>query len=147
MVAGVAFPAFIVVQKVLGLERAMLPLEIFKSFSVYAICCVGFMGRWVMFVYVYYVPLFYQAVRGHSATDSGVDILALMLATVVAVIAAGRLVGIYGYYWCAPPELQTRRPKSLTRRALGPFLWLVPCCRRSEVVYFTLFARTRRQPS
>lgn len=50
-------------------------------------------------IYVYYVPLFYQAARGRSATDSGVDIIALMLSTVVAVIGAGRIVSAWGYYW------------------------------------------------
>lgn len=77
----------------------MLPLQIFRSISIYAICALGFLSRWVMFIYVYYLPLYYQAARGRSATDSGVDIIALMLATVFAVIGAGRLVGTFGYYW------------------------------------------------
>ncbi|KAJ6600865.1 transporter [Mycena sp. CBHHK59/15] len=71
-------------------DRAMVPTGIFSSASVYAI----------------YIPIFYQAVKGHSATSSGIDLLPFMLGVVLTVIGAGQLVGRFGYYWpflvCAP---------------------------------------------
>lgn len=43
--------------------------------------------------------VYYQAVRHHNATKSGIDILAFMLAVVISVVAAGRIVSITGRYW------------------------------------------------
>lgn len=44
-------------------------------------------------------PIYFQAVRNHDATQSGVDILAFCLATVLSVIICGRLVSVLGRYW------------------------------------------------
>lgn len=44
-------------------------------------------------------PLYYQAVRRDSATNSGIALLALMLSTVVFVIISGQLVARIGRYW------------------------------------------------
>lgn len=82
-------------------NKALLPLEIFKSTSIYAICVFAFMTRVVMFVFIYYLPIFYQAVRGRNATSSGINIIPLMVSTVIALILSGRLISRFGYYWCA----------------------------------------------
>ena len=52
-----------------------------------------------MLILTYYIPIYYQAAKNHSATKSGVDILALMLSVVISVIASGRIVGTFGNYW------------------------------------------------
>jgi len=52
-----------------------------------------------MLLLTYYIPIYYQAAKNHTATDSGVDILALMLGTVFSVIISGRIVGTFGRYW------------------------------------------------
>jgi hypothetical protein len=44
-----------------------------------------------------YIPIFYQAVRHHSATKSGIDLLPFMLGLVVTVIISGQIVGKTGY--------------------------------------------------
>ncbi|BGP56817.1 hypothetical protein JCM8202v2_004448 [Rhodotorula sphaerocarpa] len=62
-------------------DRALVPPKVFKSLSIYAIC------------------VYYQAVRHHSAVKSGIDILAYMLAVVISVVVAGRLVSVTGRYW------------------------------------------------
>jgi hypothetical protein len=48
-------------------------------------------------MYLQYIPIFYQAVRHHSATKSGIDILPFMLAQVLTIVAAGQVVGKTGY--------------------------------------------------
>ncbi|GAA5850295.1 hypothetical protein JCM3766R1_001160 [Sporobolomyces carnicolor] len=98
VVAGVGFLAFMSWQYYLG-DRALVPPRIFKDYSIWAICVNCFMTRCSMLILTYYIPIFYQAARNHSATDSGVDILALMLGTVFSVIISGRLVGTFGRYW------------------------------------------------
>ncbi|KAF7323266.1 Major facilitator superfamily protein [Mycena chlorophos] len=79
-------------------DRAMVPVKIFRSLSIYAIVVYSFLLRFVHLLVIYYIPIYYQAVRHHSATSSGIDLLAFMLASVVSVIGAGQLVGRFGRY-------------------------------------------------
>ncbi|KAJ7174046.1 ABC transporter, partial [Mycena crocata] len=80
-------------------DRAMTPMKIFKSRSVYAILLYSFLTRFSLLIFSYYIPIFYQAVRHASATNSGIDLLPFMLGVVITVISAGQLVGRFGYYW------------------------------------------------
>ncbi|KAJ7185328.1 major facilitator superfamily domain-containing protein [Mycena filopes] len=80
-------------------ETAMVPTGIFKSRSIYALLVFAFLTRFSQLIFSYYIPIFYQAVRGHSATKSGIDLLPFMLGTVITIISAGQLVGQWGYYW------------------------------------------------
>jgi Na+/melibiose symporter-like transporter len=47
----------------------------------------------------YYLPLWYQATKGVSATKSGLDILPYMLSTVVAAALSGGIISKTGRYW------------------------------------------------
>jgi Na+/melibiose symporter-like transporter len=47
----------------------------------------------------YYLPLWYQATKGVSATKSGLDILPYMLSTVVAAGLSGGVINKTGRYW------------------------------------------------
>ncbi|KAJ7073623.1 ABC transporter [Mycena amicta] len=80
-------------------ERAMVPTAIFKSRSIYAIVSYSFLSRFSLLLFSYYIPIFYQAVRHHSATKSGIDLLPFMLGVVLSVILCGQVVGRFGYYW------------------------------------------------
>ena len=77
----------------------MVPLCIFKSRSIYAIVFYCFLTRFSFLLFSYYIPVFYQAVRHKSATDSGASLLPFLLGSVLSVISAGQFVGIVGYYW------------------------------------------------
>ncbi|KAJ7145232.1 MFS general substrate transporter [Mycena filopes] len=96
--AAVLTVAFISWEIYLG-ETAMVPTSIFKSRSIYALLIFAFLTRFSQLILSYYIPIFYQAVRGHSATKSGIDLLPFMLGTVITIIIAGQLVGQWGYYW------------------------------------------------
>ncbi|GAA5957324.1 hypothetical protein JCM21900_000808 [Sporobolomyces salmonicolor] len=98
VVAGVAFIACVFWERYLG-DKAMVPGKLFKAISVYAILVSCFMTRCSMLLLTYYVPIYYQAVKHHDATKSGVDILPLMLSTVISVVVAGRIVARFGRYW------------------------------------------------
>jgi len=96
--AGVVAAAYIVWEMYMG-ERGMTPTLIFKSRSVWAILAYCFLTRFSFLLYSYYIPIFYQAVRHHSATKSGIDLIPFMLSLVLTVIAAGQIVGKTGYLW------------------------------------------------
>ncbi|KAJ7765658.1 ABC transporter [Mycena metata] len=80
-------------------DKAMMPTAIFKSRSIYAILIFCFLNRFSMFIFTYYIPLFYQAARAHSATKSGVDFLPFMIGVVITAAFAGGIVAKTGYYW------------------------------------------------
>ncbi|KAJ8071804.1 hypothetical protein OCU04_002118 [Sclerotinia nivalis] len=50
------------------------------------------------YVYIYFLPIWFQAIGGVSAVDSGTRLLPLMLATVLATILAGVAIQKIGYY-------------------------------------------------
>ncbi|KAJ7738153.1 ABC transporter [Mycena metata] len=95
---GVLGIVFLLWERHIG-DRAMTPLKIFKSPSIYAIVAFGFFNRFTNLLYAYYLPIFYQVVRRHSAFKSGVDLLPLLLSGVVFVISGGVLVSRFGYYY------------------------------------------------
>ncbi|KAJ3797369.1 ABC transporter [Lentinula aff. detonsa] len=103
--AGVCTIAFIAWEIYRG-DIAMVPTQIFKSRSVYAIITYSFLTRFSLLLFSYYIPIFYQAVRHRTATDSGIDLLPFMLSVVLSVVGSGQIVGKFGYYWpflvCAP---------------------------------------------
>lgn len=45
-----------------------------------------------------YLPIWFQAIKGVSAVQSGIDTIPLVLALVVGAIGAGQLTGLLGYY-------------------------------------------------
>ncbi|GAA5851638.1 hypothetical protein JCM9279_002525 [Rhodotorula babjevae] len=98
VVAGVLAIVLVFWQRYLG-DRAMVPGKIFKNVGVYAICISAFMTRCSLLILTYYIPIYYQAVRNHNATQSGIDILAFCISVVISVVVAGRLVSITGRYW------------------------------------------------
>ncbi|KAJ4474439.1 ABC transporter [Lentinula aciculospora] len=103
--AGVCTIAFIAWEIYLG-DGAMVPTQIFKDRSIYAIIAYSFLTRFSLLLFSYYIPIFYQAVRHKTATESGIDLLPFMLSVVLSVIGSGQIVGKFGYYWpflvCAP---------------------------------------------
>jgi hypothetical protein len=46
-----------------------------------------------------YLPIFFQAVRHHSAARSGIDIIPFMLTMVLCLVISGGFVKKVGHYW------------------------------------------------
>ncbi|KAF7364979.1 Major facilitator transporter-like protein [Mycena venus] len=98
VVSGVLGVVYVLWERHLG-DRAMTPTAIFKSLSIWAILAYSFLGRFSLLLFSYYIPLFYQSARHHSATKSGIDLLPFMLGVTLTVIFAGQIVGRTGRYW------------------------------------------------
>lgn len=48
--------------------------------------------------YLYYIPIYFQAVRGKSATNSGVRMIAMDAARIIFIIISGGLIAKFGHY-------------------------------------------------
>ncbi|KAJ7250375.1 DHA14-like major facilitator [Mycena rebaudengoi] len=94
---GVLISTFIAIQ-IWQQEDATVPPRILKQrtvmSSVWFAMCLGAS----FFVLVYFLPIWFQAIKGVSAVKSGIDSLGMILSLVVASLIGGVLVTIYGYY-------------------------------------------------
>ncbi|CAK7243483.1 MAG: hypothetical protein STHCBS139747_005008 [Sporothrix thermara] len=97
VVFGLCFVAWLAVQLRAG-DAATLPLRIVRNRSMAAGMLYMFCTMGLLYPLMYYVPVWFQAVRGVSAQQSGVDILAMTVPTAVVAFAAGFLTTAIGYY-------------------------------------------------
>ena len=79
-------------------EKGTVPPRIVANRSIasgmWSQFCIGSS----MMLMIYYIPIWFQAVKDVSAVKSGINILPLILGLVVASISAGILVSRIGYY-------------------------------------------------
>ena len=75
-----------------------MPPRILGYRSVTASTWFAFCHSASMMAVVYYLPLWFQAVQNVDAVQSGIRILPIIVAIVVASIFAGPTVSVVGYY-------------------------------------------------
>ncbi|KAI1483689.1 MFS transporter [Daldinia eschscholtzii] len=97
VVFGVLAIIFWIVEVLQG-DRATVPMRVLKNKNIiggvwYGVC----MGA-ALFVFSYYLPIWFQAVKGVSATQSGIDNLPSILGLVVFSIIGGGLATVLGMY-------------------------------------------------
>ncbi|KAL8277526.1 hypothetical protein RQP46_010081 [Phenoliferia psychrophenolica] len=71
-------------------EKALVPYAIFKSVSVFAIIFFSFCTRFCLLIFTYYVPIYYQAGRDHSAENA---VGAGLMYTINEHTAGSRVIG------------------------------------------------------
>lgn len=94
---GVLFAAFIIVQ-ITTQATAQIPARIIKNRSIlaggfYIFCVAGGMMNMI-----YFIPVWFQAVKGVSAEESGIRTIPLVLSLVLGTITAGAATSKIGYY-------------------------------------------------
>jgi EmrB/QacA subfamily drug resistance transporter len=93
---GVLTAVFIVIQYYKG-ENATVPFSVVKQRSVAAACWFAFCLGGTFFVMIYWVPIWFQAIQGVSALESGIRSIPLVLSVVVASIISGIGTTAIGY--------------------------------------------------
>lgn len=79
-------------------EQATVPPRIITQRSIAAAMFFCFFNGAGMMVLMYYLPIWFQAVKGASAVHSGLMLLPTVLSVVVASIASGIIISRVGYY-------------------------------------------------
>ncbi|KAK4502565.1 hypothetical protein PRZ48_005991 [Zasmidium cellare] len=97
VVFGVTLLAFITVQ-ILRPNTATIPPRLLKNRTIVAGMFYTFCMASMMMLAVYFLPIYFQAIKNTSAVKSGIDTLPLVLSLVVGSILSGQLVGKIGYY-------------------------------------------------
>lgn len=79
-------------------EQATVPPRILRNRTVWSGGFFAFAAGAAFFIAIYYLPLWFQAVKGATALESGIRNLPTLIAVVVFSIGAGALVTVFGYY-------------------------------------------------
>lgn len=88
---------FIYSQIKLG-DKGTLPPRLFKNRNVaFALVFACFFGSG-FFALIFYLAIYFQSVKGSSATHAGIQLLPLLISTVLSSIVTGGLITAIGYY-------------------------------------------------
>ena len=97
IIFGLCMIVFIAIQRWKG-EAATVPPRIFLQRSILSGACFSLFGGSALMIMVYYLPIWFQAIKGVSAVKSGIMTVPIILALVIANILAGVVVTHTGYY-------------------------------------------------
>ncbi|KAJ7073162.1 DHA14-like major facilitator [Mycena amicta] len=97
VVFGALIAGFVGVQ-IWRQEDATVPPRILKQRSILAGSWFTFSLGSSFFILVYYLPIWFQAIKGVSAVKSGIDNLPMILSMVIASLIAGGAITVVGYY-------------------------------------------------
>ena len=98
VIGAVLLVVFFVLQIFLSPDVATIPIRVLKSRSVifgalFSFCLSGALAIWT-----YYLPLWFQVIKGASALDTGVMLLPAILGLITGVGAGSGLVTWIGYF-------------------------------------------------
>ncbi|KAK8001563.1 hypothetical protein PG991_013785 [Apiospora marii] len=79
-------------------DRATLPPRIMRQRTVAAASVFVIMFSGSAVVFMFYLPIFFQSIRGSSAILSGIQMLPMLLGLVVASGIVGALISCFGFY-------------------------------------------------
>jgi EmrB/QacA subfamily drug resistance transporter len=96
LAGAVLLAAFLLVEA--RAREPIVPLDLFRDRSYSASQAAVFLIAVAMFVGVIFLPRYYQAVRGVSATQSGYEIWPLLVGLIGGSMAAGMLISRTGRY-------------------------------------------------
>ena len=94
---GILTIVFVIIQYFMK-AHATIPFNIIGQRSVAAACWFAFCLGGTFFVMVYWLPIWFQAIKGASAFKSGIMCIPMILSLVIANIISGIGTTVIGYY-------------------------------------------------
>ncbi|KAL4751927.1 hypothetical protein BDW72DRAFT_172467 [Aspergillus terricola var. indicus] len=79
-------------------EDATVPVSIARQRTIACASLFEFCVGASFFIFVYFVPIWFQAIKGTDAVTAGVDLLPLILSEIVAIAISGALVAQVGFF-------------------------------------------------
>jgi EmrB/QacA subfamily drug resistance transporter len=80
----------------------VLPLHLFRNRTFTVATLIGFTVGFALFGSVAYMPMFLQLAQGASPTQSGLEMMPMMIGTLAASIASGQIISRTGRYKIFP---------------------------------------------
>ncbi|GAD94327.1 efflux pump antibiotic resistance protein, putative [Paecilomyces variotii No. 5] len=97
VIAGCLLIGFCIIEYVSG-ERAIIPMRVFRNRNVWGSSLFGSCIVACFFTMLYYVPIWFQAIKHASPIRSGVMNLPMVLSYVAFSFMGGALTSVIGYY-------------------------------------------------
>jgi EmrB/QacA subfamily drug resistance transporter len=101
IVGAIGIIGFIITERFLG-DDALIPLKLFKSPTFSVATILGIMVGFGMFGALSTIPLYLQLVKGSTPTESGFQLLPMILGLMIASIVSGQLISRTGKYRIFP---------------------------------------------
>jgi EmrB/QacA subfamily drug resistance transporter len=101
IVGAIGIAAFIFAEKMMG-DDALIPLKLFKSSTFSVATILGVLVGFGMFGAISTVPLYLQLVKGSTPTESGFQLLPMILGLMISSIVSGQLISRTGKYRIFP---------------------------------------------
>lgn len=98
LIASVVVVAIFVAYQIWMGDRAMMVPRLIKQRRVLSLALFNMFMAGSFFIFMYYLPIYFQAIGGTSATGSAVKNLALILSSTVASLVGGALMMPVGYF-------------------------------------------------
>lgn len=98
LILAALFAASFVAIQIWKQDKATVPPRIFRQRSIAFGAWFSFWLGGGYFLLIYYLPIWFQAIKAVSATKSGVMNLPLIMAHVISALLAGILITSIGYY-------------------------------------------------
>jgi EmrB/QacA subfamily drug resistance transporter len=102
VIGGLGVIGFIVAERMMG-DAALIPLKLFKSRTFSMATVLGVLVGFGMFGALLTVPLYLQLVNGSTPTESGFQMLPMILGLMISSIASGQIISRTGKYKMFPP--------------------------------------------
>ncbi len=101
IVGAVGLVAFILAERMMG-DDALIPLKLFKSPTFSMATVLGVMVGFGMFGALSTIPLYLQIVKGSTPTESGFQLLPMILGLMISSIVSGQVISRTGRYKIFP---------------------------------------------
>ncbi|KAJ3995103.1 MFS general substrate transporter [Lentinula boryana] len=95
---GLIMPVFAYIQVKRG-NRATMPVSIMKQRTVLVSTLYSFLYSMASYTHIYYLPLYFQAVKDISAVGSGIRLIPYLVFNTLVAILMGMYVNRTGYYY------------------------------------------------
>ncbi|RYP04528.1 hypothetical protein DL764_004390 [Monosporascus ibericus] len=87
---------FIALEWWLG-EKATIPVRIITQQTIWAACWFAFFLSGAFYLFIYFIPIYFQAVHGATALQSSINNIPMVLANVILAVISGLGVSKLGY--------------------------------------------------
>ncbi|KAI1106159.1 MFS general substrate transporter [Jackrogersella minutella] len=84
-------------------DHALIPPAIAKQRTVAASCMMAFFTYGALLIHTYFLPIWFQAILGYSAIESGVAMIPYFVSNALFSVFSGVFVSVVGYF--APPAI------------------------------------------
>ncbi len=101
VVGAIGIVAFILIERVMGAD-ALIPLSLFHSPTFSVATILGVLVGFGMFGALSTIPLYLQLVKGSTPTESGFQLLPMILGLMISSIVSGQLISRTGKYKIFP---------------------------------------------